>query len=80
MNHKDPIGKIRDLERRLDETKRALRDATAAERKRCADLIAGMASRYPTSIFPENGTTIDAASARMGRHCAKTWAEELRRL
>lgn len=44
-----------------------------------AIVIASKADAYPTDIFPEDGTSQDANSAAMGRHCARVWTESLRR-
>ena len=65
----------------LNDALRAVEQATWEEAAQEADK---WLAAYPTDVFIEplagqHGTTIDACSARMGRHMAKRMGEEFRR-
>ena len=50
----------------------------AAEREACAKVCDDIARLYSTDIFPENGTSIDCNSAKMGRVVTKNCAQSIR--
>ena len=50
----------------------------AAEREACAKVCEEIATYYSTDIFPEDGTSIDCNSAKMGRVVTKNCAMEIR--
>ena len=59
------------------------RQAAADEREKAAGIMDGWFAAYPLDIFPEpppgeHGETVDACSARMGRHVAERAAEQIR--
>ena len=54
------------------------RSIAAAEREACAKVCEDIARLYSTDIFPENGTSIDCNSAKMGRVVTKNCAQSIR--
>ena len=55
-----------------------MRKAVEAEREACAKVCDDIARLYSTDIFPENGTSIDCNSAKMGRVVTKNCAQSIR--
>ena len=50
----------------------------ANEREACAVVAESWADHYPTDVFPEESTSVDAISARAMRHAAQKIAAAIR--
>jgi hypothetical protein len=50
----------------------------ASEREACAKVCEEISMLYSTNIFPEDGTSIDCNSAKMGRVVTKNCAQSIR--
>ena len=58
--------------------KNMVRIAVEEEREACAKVCEDIARLYSTDIFPEDGTSIDCNSAKMGRVVTKNCAQSIR--
>jgi hypothetical protein len=56
----------------------AVSKAIIAEREACAKVCEEIARWYSTDIFPEDGTSIDCKSGKMGRVVTKNCAQSIR--
>lgn len=52
--------------------------AIARERRACAAVAAAWAEHYPTSVFPRESESREAAAAEMARHTSRMIAEAIR--
>lgn len=61
-----------------EEVRLIINGAIQEEREACAKVCEEIAAYYSTDIFPEDGTSIDCNSAKMGRVVTKNCAMEIR--
>lgn len=64
--------------RGVDDLERFAKLIALAEREACAKVCEEIAKLYSTDIFPEDGTSIDCSSAKMGRVVTKNCAQSIR--